>query len=205
MKRGEASAEAILQYKKANFRAQFIMQCAEEDIERWWNTFYTTDSEGRFWNIVKEKRWTVDDVARAEAVKRYAIMSGDSVKERETMERFLAIMGMRHSQEAIVISTERLEEIGGELSKIDKELRKGLGLRTSRSKGEWKTKNTIDLITVILENWGRSSVESVMVQCRKNGKVVRDYSLQINKGNTIWNNIYVSNVDIRDFIIKVPQ
>lgn len=205
MKRGEASAEEILQYKKANFRAQFIVGCDEDDLEKWWNKFFTTDSEGRFWNIVKEKRWTVDDVARVEANKRYAIMSGDSVKERENMEKFLGIIGMQHSQKEIIISAERLEEIGKELCKIDKELRKGLGLRTSERKGEWKTKNTIDLITVILESWGRSSVESIENRHRKNGKIVREYSLQINKNNTIWEKIFNSNIYIGDFSIKVSK
>jgi hypothetical protein len=120
---------------------------------------------------VKEKRWTVDDIARAEAQKRYAIMSGTSVKERETMERFLKIIGMKYSQEEIVIGPERLEEIGKELSKVEADLRKGLGLRGSRSKGDWKTKNTIDLISVILESWGRSSVESIVKAKKVNKKI----------------------------------
>jgi hypothetical protein len=203
MKRGEASNEEILQYKKANFRAQFIVGSNEEDLERWWNKFYTTDSEGRFWNIVKEKRWTVDDVTRNEANKRYAIMTGDSIKERETLERFLKIIGMTHSQEEIIIRPERLEEIGKELCKVDKELRKGLGLRTSERKGEWKTKNTIDLITVILESWGRSSVESIIKNKKINNKMIRQYSLQINKNNTIWEKIFNSNIYIGDFAMKL--
>ena len=135
----------------------------------------------------------------------YDNTTGDSVKERETLERFLKIIGMTHSQEEICIRPEKLEEIGEELCKVDTELRKGLGLRTSRSKGEWKTKNTIDLITVILESWGRSSVESVENRHRTNGKVVRDYSLQINKNNKIWENIYVSNIKIKNFIIKLSK
>jgi hypothetical protein len=205
IKRGEASAEEVLQYKKANFRAQFIPGCDEADLELWWNKFYVTDSEGRFWNIVKEKRWTLDEVARAEANKSYAIMTGDSIKERETMERFLKIVGMKHSQEEILIGSERLEAIGLELSKCEKELRKGLGLRASRSTGEWKTKNTIDLIAVILESWGRDCVESIENKHRKNGKIVREYSLKINKDNTIWKNIYVPNVKINDFVIKISK
>jgi len=205
MKRGEASSEEILQYKKASFRAQFATGCNEEDLECWWNKFFTTDSEARFWNIVREKRWTVSDIVRSEATKRYAIMSGESIKERETLERFLGIIGMRHSQEEIVITPERLEKIGGELCKIDGELRRGLGLRATRSKGEWKTKNTIDLITVILESWGRSSVETIEKRNRKNGKIIRDYSLQINKNNTIWDKIYNSNVNIEDFCFNLAK
>ncbi len=130
-------------------------------------------------------------------------MTGDSVKERETLERFLKIIGMRYSQEEITISAEKLEEIGKELCKADTDLRKGLGLRTSRSKGEWKTKNTIDLITVILESWGRSSVESIENRHRKNGKIVREYSLQINKNSIIWEKIFNSNINIGDFAMKL--
>jgi hypothetical protein len=96
-----------------------------------------------------------------------------------------------------------LEEIGKELCKIDKELRKGLGLRTSERKGEWKTKNTIDLITVILENWGRSSVESIVKAKKVNKKVIKQYSLQINKNNTIWEKIFNSNIYIGDFAMKL--
>lgn len=110
---------------------------------------------------------------------------------------------MKYSQEEISISAEKLEEIGKELCKIDKELRKGLGLRTSERKGEWKTNNTIDLITVILENWGRSSIESIENRHRKGGKVVREYSLQINKNSTIWEKIFNSNIYIGDFAMKL--
>lgn len=203
MKRGEATGEEILQYKKANFRAQFVTTTEEDDLEEWWNKFYPTESEGCFWNIVKEKRWTVDDVALAEAENRYAIMSGDSVKKRETMEKFLKIVGMRHSQEEYSISTERLEEIGKELSKAEKELRKGLGLRASERKGEWQPKNTIDLIKVILDSWGCGTVKSNENRHRKNGKIIREYSLEINKDNTIWNNISGSNVDYNTNQIKL--
>ncbi len=77
-----------------------------------------------------------------------------------------------------------------------------MGLRTSERKGEWKTKNTIDLITVILENWGRSSVESIVKAKKVNKKVIKEYSLKINKNNTIWNNIFNSNINIGEFAMK---
>ena len=203
MKRGEATQDEILQYKKANFRTQFVVLAEEDDLEEWWNKFYPTESEGCFWNIVKEKRWTIDDMATAEAKNRYAIMSGDSVKKRETMEKFLKIVGMRHSQEEITISTDKLEEIGKELSKAEKEIRKGLGLRTSERKGVWKTKNTIDLITVVLESWGRSSVESIIKNKKINKKMVRHYSLEINRDNTIWKNIAGLNIDYEENYLKI--
>ena len=60
-------------------------------------------------------------MATAEAKNRYAIMSGDSVKKRETMEKFLKIVGMRHSQEEITISTDKLEEIGNYYLRVEKD------------------------------------------------------------------------------------
>ncbi len=67
MKRGEASNEEIIQYKKAKFITQFVVGSNEKNLEQWWDKFYTTESEGRFWNIVKEKRWIIDDVTRSDA------------------------------------------------------------------------------------------------------------------------------------------
>jgi len=162
MKRGEASMDDILCYKKWRFRSEFRPDCSDVDLKSLWGRFYESSCEGRFWNVILEKRLTVTDLARSEAVKRYGIMSGDSVKKRETLERFLKIVGMTHSQEEILISTEKLDEIGIQLSAIEKELREGMGLRASRSKGEWKVANTIDLITVILDMWGCGTVESVI-------------------------------------------
>ena len=202
MKRGEASAEDILCYKKWRFSSEFSNDCSEEDLKAWWARFYESGCEGRFWNVVMEKRMTISDLARTEATKRYGIMSGDSVKKRETLERFLKIVGMRNSQEEIVISPERLDEVSIELSKVEKELREGLGLRASRSKSkEWKVANTIDLITVILDAWGCGTVESKVKQCRKDGKIIRTYSLQINKDNKLLKSIYNYNINYDENII----
>jgi hypothetical protein len=111
---------------------------------------------------------------------------------------------MRHSQEEIAISSEKLDVIGVELAKVEKELRHGMGLRETRRKSsEWKVANTIDLITVILESWGRGTVESVMTQPRIDGKKVRKYSLEINKGNTLWNKIYNSNVNLYENVLRL--
>jgi len=65
--------------------------------------------------------------------------------------------------------------------------------------GEGKVKNTIDLITVMLESWGRGRVEVLERQRRTNGQRVREYTILINKNNTIWNKIYDSNVKICEF------
>lgn len=201
MKHGEAIMEDILCYKKYRFRSEMRPDCSEEDLQTWWARFYESGCESHFWNVVLEKRMTIDDLARSEALKRYGIMSGDSVKKRETLDKFLKKVGMNHSQEEIVIGAERLEEIGKELCKVEKELREGLGLRTSRSKGEWKVSNTIDLIKVILEEWGYGTVENKEKRFRKEGKIVREYSLTINKDNTVWKNIICSNMNYNDNLL----
>jgi hypothetical protein len=149
----------------------------------------------QFWNIVHEKNWTVDDVARNEANKRYALMTGSSIRERETIEHFLKILGIRHSQEEVVIDTGKLDEIGVMLCKYEKEIINGLGLRQSRRKGEWKIANTIDFIKVVLESWGCSKVETIENRYQKDKKRIREYSLQINKDNNLWNMLFNSNVN----------
>ena len=80
MKRGEASNEEILMYKKWRFCSEFRADCSEEGLQEWWERFYEEGHEGRFWNVVYEKRMSITDLARSEASKRYGIMSGDTVK-----------------------------------------------------------------------------------------------------------------------------
>ena len=102
----------------------------------------------------------MEEMARAEAKKRFAMMAGSRLKHRETLERFLRVMGMTHSQESIVVEHERLVELGLLLEPLETELRTGMGLRASRRKGEWKVGNTIDLISMMLEEWGGGDVRS---------------------------------------------
>jgi len=102
-------------------------------------------------------------------------------------------MGLRHSQEEIFIEAQKLETIGVELCKIEKELREGLGLRKTERKGEWKVANTIDLIKVVLEEWGCGVVESIIKMKKVDKKPVRLYSVHINKTNKMWNKLYFSN------------
>jgi len=195
IKRGEASMEQILQRKKWLFCSQFKSGCDEDELEAFWVRFFESGCEKQFWNVVHEKSWTINDVVHNEAVKRYAIMSSSSVKERETIDKFLKIIGMRHSQEEIIIDAKKLEAIGGELCKVEKSVIEGLGLRQSRRKGDWKVANTIDFIKVVLEEWGKGVVESVEKQFRKDNKRVREYSLNINKNNTFWDKLYNFNIN----------
>lgn len=199
MKRGDASVDHILCYKKWRFRSEFRTDCPDLDLKSLWARFYESSCEGRFWNVILEKRLTVTDLARSEALKRYGIMSGDSVKKRETLERFLKILGMTHSQHEILISTEMLDKIGLQLSKDEKELREGLGLRASQRKTkEWTVANTIDLITVVLDMWGCGTVECVIKMKKVDKKPIRFYSIQINKGNKLWSSILGSNINYEE-------
>lgn len=203
MKRGEASAEDILCYKKWRFCSEFHPTCSEVNLKSWWERFYESGHEGRFWNVVSEKRLTVEQMARSEATKRYGLMCGDAVKRRETLIRFLGIVGMNHSQEEVVLDAEKLDAMGEELCRAEKEIREGLGLRKSERKNkEWKVANTIDLIQVVLGAWGCGTVESVMTRPRIDGKKVRRYILNINKSNTIWESITGSTIDYDENLLK---
>ena len=204
MKCGEASQEDMLCWKKWRFIGEFRSGCDEAVLEELWGRFFESGCEGRFWNVVIEKRMSVRDVAATEALKRYGCMAGDAIVKREVLGKFLKIMGMRHSQEAVVIGAERLEEIGAALAKVEREVREGLGMRASRSKGkEWKVANTIDFVMAVLEGWGCGTVESVMTQPRINGIQVRKYTLHINQDNTFWDNIVNYNVDYSENLIRV--
>ena len=198
--RGEADRSDKRQYQKHVFRSQFVASCSEEEMCAVWCKY--DGKMEQFWNVVMEKRWTVEDMCKAEAKKRYAIMSTQRIKRRETMDRFLKMMGMEHSQQAIVLSHEDLVELGGSLCEAEVSLRSGMGLRASRRKGEWKVGNTIDLITVMLEEWGGSEVRTKSSMVKINRKVIKNHTLYINENNYLWNNIEHSTINMDQFLIK---
>ena len=171
MKRGEATAEEVLQYKKWSFRGQLV--CSEEDAKRWWERFYESGREAAFWNVVREKRLTITDVASKEAEARYGIMTTAQIAKRQTLARFLGILGMQHSQEEVLLDAERLGALGEPLQAAERGIREGMGLRPSRKKGDWKVENTMDLIGAVLEEWGAVKVESSVKKKKENKKSVR--------------------------------
>jgi hypothetical protein len=160
------------------------------------------DKMDTFWNVVMEKRWTMEGMLAAEARKRFAIMSTQQIKRRETMERFLAMVGMRFSQECIVFSHDRLVELGMVLEKAEAELRAGLALRASRRKGEWKVGNTIDLIKTILEEWGGSVTRSESKTIKKNKTTTKNHTLYVNE-TSYWDKIDISTVKMEHYMIKM--
>jgi hypothetical protein len=156
-----------------------------------------------FWNVVMEKRLTMEGMLAAEARKRFAIMSTQQIKRRETMERFLAMVGMRFSQEYIVFSHDRLVELGVVLEPAEAELRAGLALRASQRKTkEWKVRNTIDLIQLILEEWGGSVVRSEAKMVKKEKKAIKCFTLYANE-MSYWDKIDISTVKMEHYMIKM--
>jgi hypothetical protein len=119
------------------------------------------------------------------------------------LERFLGIIGLTHSQEAAVLSHEQLVALGEPLQAAEVELRAGMGLRASQRKGDWKIGNTMDLIRVILEEWGGGTARSEGKQVKNNEKVKREYTLYLNEKNVLWDSIRDYNGKMDDFIIKL--
>jgi hypothetical protein len=111
-------------------------------------------------------------------------------------------MGLAHSQEIAVLTHERLMEVGPALCANEAELRTGMGLRASQRKGEWKVGNTIDLIRVILEEWGGGTARSEATMVKKNKKAIKEFTLYLNEKNTLWDSIRDYHGKMDDFIIK---
>jgi hypothetical protein len=201
MRRGEATAEEILCYKKWSFQGQ--LTCSEEDAKKWWERFYESGREAAFWNVVNEKRLTITEVASKEAEARYGIMTTVQIARRQTLARFLGILGMNHSQEEVVLDAERMGALGEPLQAAEKDIREGMGLRASRKKGEWKVGNTMDLIKEILDEWGAVKTETTVSRYRTSGKIVRNYSLSINQNNSLWDKISNHTVNYNENLIKL--
>lgn len=204
IKKGDATRDDKLAYRKYDFRRQFLRDCEEDDVKGLWDFMMTTDGAmERFWNVVGEKRWRLQELASAEARKRYAMMSMDRIKKRHAVERFLRIMGMNYSLEKVVIGADRLAEIGPLLEKEEKTLREEMGLRASQRKStEWKVSHTIDFIRVMLENWCGGTVESNVTKIRQDGKRVQQYTLTLNKEDILWDKINSHHTNDSNFLIK---
>jgi hypothetical protein len=112
-------------------------------------------------------------------------------------------MEMAHSQDSVVVEHERLVELGPALCAGEAELRIGMGLRASRRKGEWKVGNTIDLILLMLEEWGGGDVRNEVKMVRKQTKTEKCYTLHINENTILWHSLLNSNIKMDDFMIKL--
>ena len=110
---------------------------------------------------------------------------------------------MKHSQEPAILCSERLAELAGPLEAAEKELREGMGLRKSERKGKWGVSHVMDLIEIILETWGGSTVDNVVNRKQIDGKRVREYTLKINVSNILWDSIQNYNVNYEDNMLKL--
>jgi hypothetical protein len=203
IRKGDADRRDKLSYQKYAFREQFASSVDEEVISEFWEKFVMVRQTEKFWNVVLEKRMMLEEMVRGEARRRFAPMVTHRIKRREALERFLGILGLTHSQEAAVLSHEQLVALGEPLQAADKVIREGMGLRASQRKGEWKVGNTMDLIRVILEEWGGGTTRSERKQVKNNEKVKREYTLYLNEKNVFWDSIKDSNTKMDDFIIKL--
>jgi hypothetical protein len=200
---GNADRWDKLAYQKYSFREQFLISVDEGAISKFWEKFVMSRATDKFWNVVLEKRMTLDEMVRGEARRRFAPMVTHRIKRREALERFLGIIGLTHSQEAAVLSHEQLVALGEPLQAAEVELRAGMGLRASQRKGEWKIGNTMDLIRVILEEWGGGTARSEVKVKKVNKKLEREYILYLNEKNVLWDSIRDYNGKMDDFIIKL--
>jgi hypothetical protein len=89
----------------------------------------------------------------------------------------------------VKLDDERLAALGQPLQDAEREIREGMGLRPSRKKGDWGISHTMDLISMVLEDWGAVKVESIVKCTTKNKKSTRVYSLPISGNELIWGNI----------------
>jgi hypothetical protein len=112
-------------------------------------------------------------------------------------------MEMAHSQDSVVVEHERLVELGPALCAAEAEFRAGMGLRASRRKGEWKVGNTIDLISMMLEEWGGGDVRVDANIVKIDKKCRREYTIYLNENSILWDSIRDSNAKMDEFMIKL--
>jgi hypothetical protein len=209
MQTGGASSDDIWAWKKWNFRCQFDFGdvVTESDVDRQleglWERFFVAKRERCFWNIVSEKRWSLEEVAAREGNVRYAMMAVEELEKRRVLAVFLGALGMKHSQEVKVFDHEALEGLGPVLEKVEAEVRLGFGMRGTRrdEKVKWEVPNTIDLMKVVLGGWGCGDIHVEGKQVQVKGVRQRKYVVKLNQTNGIWDMIYTYSGAIGDTCI----
>ena len=207
IRQGEACVDLLWMYKKWVFRSVFIGEGwgREDALRAVWNRFYLTGEEGLFWNVYREKQMTLEEMVEREADKRFAVMVSGQVERRRTMERFLRMAGMAHSQEEVTMGPERLAEIGEALSVAEQEIREGMGMPKSlRKKGEWRIEHTMDLIRCVLENWGGSTIKTTLKKKMVKGVKSSFYTLETKPMKDLWPNLKSrSHINYDEFLIQL--
>lgn len=102
-----------------------------------------------------------------------------------------------------LLDAERLSALGEPLQAAEREIREGMGLRATQRKGEWKVANTIDLISLVLDEWGAVKTESTVSRKKVNNSSVRTYSLHICGNTEMWNKIINSHVNYDENLIRL--
>jgi len=201
--KGEADRSDKWLYQKFAFRGQFEDSVEYSAFKGFWEKFVMTREMEKFWNVALEKRMSFEDMVRRDARFRFAPMAATRIKRREAMRRFMGIIGLAHSQQEATLSHEMLVEMGAALCAEEVELRTGMGLRASQRKGEWKMGNTIDLIRVMLEEWGGGTVRCAAKTKKVKNTTEKHFTLYLNENNTFWDSIRNYNGKLDDFLINV--
>lgn len=174
-------------YTKYQFRSQFTSTCPEEILAQAWERYHVAGRMNAFWNVVVERRWTLAYLARREAKQRYAIMSGDRIRKRATMEAILGCMGMKYSLQEARFPHNVLVELGPRLAAEETRWRRELGLPKSRRKvGDWKVEHTIQFIRTVMKAWGEVEVNVVRTRGRNDNTRTSEYLLVLNEHCTFW-------------------
>jgi len=200
---GNADKIEKWQHHKYVFRQQFVDDMDENVIAGYWEKFVLLRKTEKFWNVVTEKRMSLEDMVQREARYRFAPMAAQRIAQREAIRQFMGIIGLAHSQQEAVLSHETLVQVGAALCAAEVELREGMGLRASRRKGEWRIGNTIDLIRVMLEEWGGGTMRSETKQVRTTEQTIREYTVYLNENNTLWDSIRNYNGKMDDFLVNI--
>lgn len=183
-------AEQRLMLDKYQFRAQFSAECPDAVLCKAWATYYEAGRMNAFWNVVMERRWTLAQMARREARKRYAVMSTERIRKRGVMADILGCLGMDYTLQSTVLAHDALVALGPPLAEREARWRAELGLPKSRRKAaEWKIEHTIQWIRVAIETWAGGEVETVRTRERVEKKIVPRFQLKLNEHGTIWDHL----------------
>ena len=106
---------------------------------------------------------------------RYVVMVSKKVQQRTMLEKLLAVLGMKHSQEEKTFTHLELKELAPKIEPLEKDIRAIFGLRSSRKKEfGFSVKACYLLLKTVWDTWAGSELESInerRVRC--DGKQVR--------------------------------
>ena len=173
----ETEPEELLQLKKFTFMKSLTYP-GREVLKTLWNTWVETPKkESAFWNTVHEKHTLLTEDVIKESESRYLMMAKRDVEQRNTLNKLLKLLGMKHSQEAKIFTHEEFSSKVYAAKNMEEEVRKVFGLKLRRAnKTEFDCADFHDLLRSVWGIWCDGKVETVnMKQKRLDGKVKRFY------------------------------